>query len=210
MPPASLPIRKKGHIFALPASPGLPPARKLRKPSTRDKRVRRHPTLVARSTAQRVDAVIAAAAEVLTAGTPIEKAAIAAGASADGRSVKALVRTARELFARRAEFYVEAHAAATTIAAQDGNAGPAQWALEHIAEDGERVVDLPKTGGTAAPVQVYFGNIALGGLPGRRVDEPVIEAVSAMAVSAGEAEGRGAGPSPAAPGVQPLPEELMP
>lgn len=104
-----------------------------------------------------------AAAEVLTKGTPAEEAAVHFGVDASGRTVKELVKSARALFARRAEFYVEAHAQATLVAAGKGDASPAEWALERIAEAGERIVDPPKAD-VGRPAAVSIG-IQLGGMP---------------------------------------------
>lgn len=45
-----------------------------------------------------------------------------------------LLDQARATLAENAGYYVKAHLHATAIAAANGNAGPAQWALEHIME----------------------------------------------------------------------------
>lgn len=165
-PPAGVPDRSTPTSKAsAPASPGLPPSR--RPLPTPTKRRRAHPAIPRKGTTQlqKTEALIAAADEVIKGDATPVAAAIAHGLEASGVSVRELVKSARSAFARRAEFYVEAHATATIIAAQKGNAEPAQWALERIAEDGERVVDSPKMAPTLQPAAVSIG-IAIGGIPG--------------------------------------------
>lgn len=165
-PPAGVPDRTTPTTkTSAPASPGLPPSR--RPLPTQTKRRRAHPAIPRKGSTQlqKTEALIAAADEVIKGEATPVAAAIAHGLEASGVSVRELVKSARNAFARRAEFYVEAHMTATTVAAQKGNAEPAQWALERIAEDGERIVDSPKATPTLQPAAVSIG-IAIGGIPG--------------------------------------------
>ncbi len=90
--------------------------------------------------------------------------AIKAGVSADAGVVRQTIKAARTALQSRAEFYVEAHALATIAAAADGDAKPAQWALERIAEGEDRVVDPVKA--EQAPAAPTFNmGFVLGGVP---------------------------------------------
>lgn len=106
--------------------------------------------------------VVAAEAAAAEAPTATE-ACIAVGVEATSKSVRQLIRDARAKFARRADFYVETHATAAAVAASKGDARPAEWALEHIAEEGERIVDSVKVAAPLAPAAVNIG-IAIGGI----------------------------------------------
>lgn len=90
--------------------------------------------------------------------------AIARETGVDPRTTTDIIKRARRSLAERAEFYVEAHAVATVQAAIAGNAKPAQWALEHIAEEGEHIVDPVKTEEKVAP-QTFNIGFKMGGLP---------------------------------------------
>lgn len=84
------------------------------------------------------------------------------GVGTDGRAVRKVIESAREALARRAEDYVELHYMAALNAAAEGDAKPAQWALERITEAGARIVDSPKVTPTAPSLQI---GIAIGGVP---------------------------------------------
>src|SRR4029077_18155779 len=71
---------------------------------------------------------------------------------------------ARTTLQRRARYYLDLHAQAAAMAACEGDAKPAQWALERIAEEGDRVVDEPKSAAPAAPPQFNLGFV-IGGMP---------------------------------------------
>ena len=86
------------------------------------------------------------------------------GVSTSGRTVREAIKVARQALAGAAETYVELHMLATEVAALKGDASPAQWALERIAEGGARVVDAPKTGPTGLGLRI---GIAVGGVPQR-------------------------------------------
>lgn len=90
--------------------------------------------------------------------------AIAREVEADPRTVRDIIKAARKSLADRAEFYVEAHAVATVQAAIAGNAKPAQWALEHIAEEDARIIDPPKVEERQAPATFNIG-FKMGGIP---------------------------------------------
>lgn len=97
----------------------------------------------------------------MDAKTPAE-IAVKVGVSTNGRAVRATIRAARESLQQNAERYVELHMLATEKAALDGDAGPAQWALERIAEKGDRIVDTPKSAGVMPSLQI---GIQVGGVP---------------------------------------------
>lgn len=94
----------------------------------------------------------------------IARRAAAEGHPVDPRSVTTIIKAARRTLAERAEFYVEAHGVATIRAAIEGDAKPAQWALDRIAEDGERIVDAPQAEAAVAPTTFNIG-FKMGGLP---------------------------------------------
>ena len=96
-----------------------------------------------------------------TESTPVEIAK-AVGVSTSGRPVREAIKVARQTLAGAAEKYVELHMLATEVAALKGDAAPAQWALERIAEGGARVVDAPKAGPTGPGLRI---GIAVGGVP---------------------------------------------
>lgn len=94
----------------------------------------------------------------------IARRAAAEGHPVDSRSVTSIIRAARRSLAERAEFYVEAHGVATIRAAIEGDAKPAQWALDRIAEEGERIIDAPQAEAAVAPTTFNIG-FKMGGLP---------------------------------------------
>lgn len=103
-----------------------------------------------------------------------------AGVSTNGRMVRDVIRDARSKLQRRVDFYLEAHAAATVAAAAEGNAKPAQWALERIAEGEDRVVDLPAKEAPAAPAQFNLGFV-MGGIP-MPATTPAVKAIEGEVV----------------------------
>lgn len=102
-------------------------------------------------------------------------AEIARKAEVDPRAVRTVIKAARASLASRAEFYVEAHAAATAVAALAGDAKPAQWAMERIAEDGERIVDAPEENKVQQAPTFTLGFV-VGGMPAVKALPPVIDA----------------------------------
>ena len=103
-----------------------------------------------------------------TESTPVEIAK-AVGVSTNGRPVREAIKAARHALASAAETYVELHMLATEVAALKGDASPAQWALERIAEGADRVVDAPKSGPSMPSVQI---GIALGGSIAPKANQP--------------------------------------
>lgn len=97
------------------------------------------------------------------------------GVSTDGKTVRQVIGIAREAFARRAQDYVDLHFEAAEVAAKKGDAGPAQWALERIAEAGQHVVDTAKQAPQQPTLQI---GIAIGGVPqpGRALPAASIDA----------------------------------
>jgi hypothetical protein len=102
-------------------------------------------------------------------------AEIARKAEVDPRAVRTVIKAARASLASRAEFYVEAHAAATAVAALAGDAKPAQWAMERIAEEGERIVDAPEENKVQQAPTFTLGFV-VGGMPAVKALPPVIDA----------------------------------
>jgi hypothetical protein len=148
-------------------SRAMPPASTgLRAPSDRLARTDRDPDNPAKSgplTDEARQRVVDLTLRMMDKLTP-RQIATAAGVSAEAGPVKAVIKAARRSLAERAEFYVEAHAIATMQAALDGDAKPAQWALERITEQGERIVDPAESEKPAAPPTFNIG-FSLGGVP---------------------------------------------
>lgn len=146
----------------------LPPAsRELRAPSDvadrADARHRReHPAKVGRPRNDDAESTIGAVFEALREGlSPRETAE---EIESTPRRAKELMTTAKQRMARRIDDYVDAHLVATKVAAVSGDAKPAQWALENIAVEGERVVDPPaKNLPPAAPT--FNLGFVIGGMP---------------------------------------------
>lgn len=155
-----------------PASAGLrAPADKLDRTDRRDRQ--EHPAEPGPLTDAARQRVVELTLRMMDKLTP-KQIAIEAGTSTDATLVKRIIKTARKSLAERAEFYVEAHAIATMQAALDGDAKPAQWALEHIGTEGERIVDPPQK---EAPQAAPMFNIGfnLGGVPLKPTTQPAIE-----------------------------------
>lgn len=85
-------------------------------------------------------------------------------------TIRKEIISARERLQERSTDYADLHFKAAQIAASDGNAGPAQWALERISaptEDGkgvERIVQPLKTTEDGPKMPVVNIGIALGGI----------------------------------------------
>lgn len=143
-----------------PKSPGLPPSGPPPKDNApRDARRRRQPAKKGRPT----DAEGQKIAETVLAmmgSKPPE--AIARVVHRDTTAIKAVIKSARQSMQSRAEDYVEAHWNATKVAADLGDAKPAQWALERISEGEQRVVEKEKAGTSSPSISI---GIALGGVP---------------------------------------------
>lgn len=91
-------------------------------------------------------------------------------------TVRACIERARERFAEVAEGYVEVHQLATEGALNrhdyDTAAKHAEWALEHLSHEGQRVIDKDKAE-THAP-KILIG-VNLGGM-GLSIAEPAVTA----------------------------------
>lgn len=178
-----------------PSGPGLPAAGETTPPAVTRRR-RAHPAKRKPLLEKTQD--IIKAAEAVLAGTPVQKAAIEAGVDVTGKSVKELVKQARERFLSRVNDYVDIHIEAARVAAADGDAKPAQWALERIAAEGERVVELvadPRA--MPSPMQ---GGINIGVMVGGIPAPPATQTLDTAIVDAD-----------ALPPLEPTPpEELMP
>lgn len=145
-----------------PASGGLrAPADKLDRTDRRDRR--NHPAEPGPLTDEARDRVVDLTLRMMNKLTP-KQIAIEAGVSTDATVVKSIIKTARRSLVDRAEFYVEAHAIATLQAALEGDAKPAQWALERIAEQGERIVDAPEAEKPQVAPTFNIG-FQIGGVP---------------------------------------------
>lgn len=114
----------------------------------------------------------------------IRSAAVELGVEANGKPIKAVIKSAREALARRANDYADLHWNAAVMAAMKGDAGPAQWAIERIAEGGQRIIDAPKSGPAAPTLQI---GIALGGMP-TAPNQPRITAAELPTLEAAPAE----------------------
>lgn len=111
--------------------------------------------------------------EVLTANPDMPAAdlvpLIAKEVPQDTAMIKTLIKKARNTLNSRAEAYVDIHLAAAQVAAAGGDAKPAQWALEHIQEGEQRIVEREKAGPGQPAIQI---GIAVGGLPQPRGSLP--------------------------------------
>lgn len=147
----------------------LPPASAgLRAPASvsgrADKRARaEHPAPSGPLSEERASALVDLTMRMMDKLTPKE-IAIEAGVSADARPVKQIIKHVRQRLTERAEFYLEAHAVATIQAAVEGDAKPAQWALERINADGEHIVDPVDTEKPQVAPTFNIG-FNMGGLP---------------------------------------------
>lgn len=114
------------------------------------------------------EALMQAVMEMTPDDTP-QGIAIRHGMATDGKTVREVIKTAREAFAKRAADYVEAHYQAVELAIADGDpkalavaTAAAQWAIEKISEGNTRVIDPPKSGPAAPGLRI---GIAVGGVP---------------------------------------------
>lgn len=145
-----------------PASTGLrAPSDKLDRSDSWDRQ--RHPGEPGALSEEARDRVVDLTLRMMDKLTP-KQIAVEAGTSTNGRVIRETIKAARKSLAERAEFYVEAHAIATMQAALEGDAKPAQWALEHIGEGGDRIVDAPKKEEQAGAPTFNIG-FSIGGVP---------------------------------------------
>jgi hypothetical protein len=145
--------------------------------SATSRRQARHPAKPGPLSLKTTETLFDEVVEGLEEGRPTHEIARRAGVSADGKTVRKVIETAREAFARRAEDYVELHFRAAQEAAQNGDAGPAQWAIERIVEGGVRVVDNMKAAPTMPSLQI---GIAVGGVPQPKQAVQVFEVPTAV------------------------------
>ena len=153
--PASV-VKTKG----VPAEPGWPDSSRLIR--RRERRMRRYPPPRAseHTDAERAT-LIATTVRDMDTRDPAE-IAITCGYGADTRgTVNQIIKAARTRLAERACEYVDLHTQAARVAAADGDAKPAEWALTHIAEGADRVVDAERAVPPGPSVQI---GIALGGI----------------------------------------------
>lgn len=86
-----------------------------------------------------------------------------------GKAAKAILR---ENLPR----YAELHLTAAEVAAANGDARPAEWALQSVkGEKGERVVEPPKSDGGGGGVKILIG-VNMGGLPAASATVETIDA----------------------------------
>lgn len=187
-----VPRSAQGSIsrYAPPASEGLAAASGKAVDST-ERRRRNYPAKKGPMTLETTENVIETALRILddegktgSMVQAIRAAAVDLGVEANGRPIKAVIKSAREALARRANDYADLHWNAAVMAAMKGDAGPAQWAIERIAEGGQRIIDAPKSGPAAPTLQI---GIALGGMP-TAPNQPRITAAELPALEAAPAE----------------------
>ena len=142
-------------------SPGLPPSAPDpyggNKP--RDREHRLHPAKKGRPTRAERELAVRLAVGLMDSTSPEKIARVVAR---DTTTIKAVIKAARQDMQSRVGDYVEAHWNATKVAADMGDAKPAQWALERISEGEQRVVEKEKAGATSPNITI---GIALGGIP---------------------------------------------
>ncbi len=175
-----MPSPRVSHFAAERTTRDLPPASsELIAPSDvserSDKRRRQaHPAKVGRpSNAEQVEAVNTVFDAMRKEIDPnVGDLAVAVGAGQDGRRVREIMTTAKEAIQRRVGEYVEVHMVAAKVAALKGDARPAEWALENIAVEGERVVDPPQKN-LPPPAPTFNLGFVIGGMPQRVALPPV-------------------------------------
>ncbi len=137
-----------------------------------DKRRReRHPAKPGPMDEEKADATVALTMRLMDS---LSMSDIATKAGVGVGAVSEVIKGARLTLQQRAKFYVEAHAVATIAAAAEGNAKPAQWALERIAEGDDRIIDQPKADAATAPATFNIG-FKIGGLPEGATMQKAIE-----------------------------------
>lgn len=183
-------VRGSTTRYAPPASDGIVAASGKAVESA-ERRRRNYPAKRGPLTLETTENVIETALVILTetadreeATRAIRTAAVELGVEANGKPIKAVIRAAREALARRANDYADLHWKASVMAALKGDAGPVQWAIERIAEGGQRIIDAPKSGPAAPTLQI---GIALGGMP-TAPNQPRITAAELPALEAAPAE----------------------
>lgn len=148
----------------------LPPASpELRAPSgmseRADKRLRQqHPARIGRPTNEDMEDVAVTTFESLREGLSVRDTAIALHAGTDGKRTRAIIDKAKDKLAARLDDYLDAHMIATQQAALEGDAKPAQWAIENIAIEGERAVDPPAKN-LPPPAPTFNLGFVVGGMP---------------------------------------------
>lgn len=130
-----------------------------------DKRRRQeHPAKVGRPTNDEAAEAASIVFDAMKREMTVPETAARIGAGQDGSRVKAIMKTAREVIRERLTEYVDIHLVAAKVAALKGDAGPAEWALENLDVDGERVVTPPSK--NQAPTAPTFNlGFVLGGMP---------------------------------------------
>lgn len=150
----------------------LPPASpELRAPSGMSDRAdyrrrRQHPGRVGRPSEddETEGATAIAVFEAMRREATPQELAAEIGAGQDGKRARDLMKTAKERLASRIDEYVDIHLVAAKIAALEGDAKPAQWALENIAIEGERAVDPPAKN-LPPPAPNFNLGFVIGGMP---------------------------------------------
>lgn len=156
----------------VPTTRSLPPASEgLLAPSDvsarADKRRRdAHPGKVGRPSKEHDDRTVHEVFEGMKRGLDVGEIAANAACGQDGRKVREVMSAARETMQRRVGEYVEIHMVAAKVAAMKGDAEPAQWALENIAVEGERVVN-PPVKNLPPPAPTFNLGFNIGGMPQR-------------------------------------------
>lgn len=148
LPPASLELRAPADVY-----------------DRADARQRRlHPARVGRPRDEDAGEVAETAFAVLRRELTEREATLQLHAGIDGKRTRAIIDKAKDKLAARLDDYLDAHMIATQQAAAEGDAKPAQWALENISVEGERAVDPPQKNLPPAAPTFNIG-FALGGMP---------------------------------------------
>lgn len=137
-----------------------------------DARARReHPAKVGRPS--NADAAEAASVvfDAMKREMTIPETAARLGAGQDGRRTKELLQTAREVIRERIGEYVDIHLVGAKVAALKGDTRPAEWALENLDVDGERVVTAPNKNPPQVAPTFNLGFV-IGGIPAQAKQLP--------------------------------------
>lgn len=99
--------------------------------------------------------------------------------------LKGCARVADAILNHNLARYAQLHMRAAEVAAEDGDAGPSQWALQHLKPAGKPVVDVPKgspggrdvtgAGGVQVLVGITLGQIPPGATTAQIVDAQTVE-----------------------------------
>jgi hypothetical protein len=135
------------------------------------RRRREHPAKVGRPSNAEAAEAAAVVFDAMKREMTVPETAARLGAGQDGRRVKELLKTAREVIRERIGEYVDIHLVGAKVAALKGDTRPAEWALENLDVDGERVVTAPNKNPPQVAPTFNLG-FMIGGIPAQAKQLP--------------------------------------